>query len=119
MGLTNKLCHRVVSVHRAPAYMAIHDNHVMEEPSIRLWQLAYYTTDCTAHLCKRYVLSPKLDKKRFILYQNTPLKPTRLRIDWIIHYKNFGSTKYYQGKQKTLHIEWLSSTFSKLKTLSG
>ena len=22
--------------------MAIHDNHVMEEPSIRLWQLAYY-----------------------------------------------------------------------------
>ena len=27
---------------RAPAYMAIHDNHVMEEPSIRLWQRAYY-----------------------------------------------------------------------------
>ena len=22
--------------------MAIHDNHVMEEPSIRLWQRAYY-----------------------------------------------------------------------------
>ena len=65
-----------------PIHMAIHDNHVWKNRQLDFGNLpitSYYCSNRSAYLCTTvtYVetLSPKLDRTRYPLHQNTPLKP--------------------------------------------